>query len=78
MISSFLDDYSGSLERAAALDSQIQTDAAKISADYAGIVALSVRQALGAYEITISKNSDGSWNTDDVLSFQKVRSLLCR
>ncbi|KAG1752673.1 uncharacterized protein EDB91DRAFT_1243439 [Suillus paluster] len=28
---------------------------------------LSIRQAFGALELTLSKNSDGSWNTDDVL-----------
>ena len=70
-ISSFLGDYDGALSRAQALDSKIQGDANAISSDYASIVALSVRQALGATEITISKDSSGGFNTDDVLVFMK-------
>lgn len=70
-ISDFLGDYSAALTRAKAFDSKVKSDASKISNDYASIVALSVRQALGATEVTISKNSDGSWNTDDVIVFMK-------
>ncbi|KAH8830455.1 DUF1793-domain-containing protein [Flagelloscypha sp. PMI_526] len=71
MISSFLGDYSAALGRAQTLDAKVHSEASAISADYAAIVELSVRQAFGAYETTISKNSDGSWNTDDILTFQK-------
>ncbi|KAG6830824.1 hypothetical protein H0H92_014476 [Tricholoma furcatifolium] len=71
LISSFLGDYDAALSRAQALDSQINSDASAISAEYAAVVELSVRQALGATEITISKNSDGSWNTSDILVFLK-------
>lgn len=70
-ITSFLEDYPNALARANALDAQVNGDASRISADYASIVALSIRQALGAMEITVSKNSDGSWNTGDVLVFMK-------
>lgn len=59
------------MSRSNAFDNQVNSDALKISADYAAIVALSIRQALGAIEITISKNSDGSFNTSDVLVFLK-------
>ena len=52
-------------------DSKVQTDATKISADYASIVALSIRQALGATEVTISKTSTGAYNTSDVIVFMK-------
>ncbi|KAH9482400.1 Glutaminase A [Psilocybe cubensis] len=71
VISSFLDDFKNALARAQAFDSKVNSDATKISADYASIVALSIRQALGAIEITVSKNSDGTFNTDDVLVFMK-------
>lgn len=71
VISDFLNDYSGALNRANSFDSKINSDASKISADYASVVAISVRQALGAIEITISKNSDGSFNTGDVIVFMK-------
>ena len=47
------------------------SDAGAISSDYASIVALSVRQALGATELTVSKNADGSFNTNDILMFMK-------
>jgi hypothetical protein len=65
-----LSDYSGSLQRAKAFDSKIQSDASAVSLDYAGLVSLSVRQAFGAIEITVSSNGN-SYNTDDVLVFMK-------
>lgn len=70
-ISSFLGDYANALSRGQALDSKIQSDASAISADYADVVALSVRQAIGATEITISKGGSGAFNTSDVLVFMK-------
>ena len=70
-ISSFLSDYSAALSRAQSLDSKVNSDASKISANYAAVVELSIRQAVGATEITISKNTDGTWNTDDILMFLK-------
>lgn len=57
-------------------DDQISADAKKVSDDYAGVVALSVRQSLGANEITISKNKFGGWNTSDVLVFMKGNSMM--
>ena len=67
----FINDYDGALTRANTFDSKLENDATAISVDYAGIVALSVRQALGAIELTISKNTDGNWNTEDVIIFMK-------
>lgn len=75
-ISSFLGDYQNALNRAQAFDNKVASDATKISADYASIVALSIRQALGATEITISKNGGGTFNTSDVLVFMKGEALL--
>ncbi|KIM20840.1 hypothetical protein M408DRAFT_119277 [Serendipita vermifera MAFF 305830] len=69
-ISFFLNDYASALSRATAFDSKVATDAAEVSSSYGGIVALSIRQAFAAMEITISKTSTG-WNTDDVLVFLK-------
>lgn len=48
----------------------MQTDASKISSDYAGLVALSVRQAFGATEVTAGKGSSGL-NATDILVFMK-------
>ncbi|KAI0081700.1 DUF1793-domain-containing protein [Panus rudis PR-1116 ss-1] len=70
-ISSFLSDYSAALSRANAFDSKVQSDASAISSDYAAIVALSIRQAFAATELTVSKTSTGSFNTSDVLLFMK-------
>ncbi|KAF7340199.1 DUF1793-domain-containing protein [Mycena venus] len=71
LISFFLNDYNTALATANALDKKVQTDAGKISPDYAGIVELSIRQSLTANELTISKNAFGQWNTSDVLYFMK-------
>ena len=62
------------LNTANAFDQQIKNDASEISADYADIVALSVRQSLASMEITVSQNADGSFNSSDVLIFMKGMS----
>jgi Domain of unknown function (DUF4965) len=69
-----LSDYGAALQRATAFDSKVAADAAEISTYYAAVVALSIRQAFAATEITISKAADGSWNTTDVMVFLKGRS----
>ncbi|KAG6854841.1 hypothetical protein C0991_012031 [Blastosporella zonata] len=75
VISFFLEDYPFAFSRAQRFDAKVNRDAGTISADYAGIVALSMRQAIGATEITISKTSHGAWNTSDVLVFLKVDAI---
>jgi hypothetical protein len=71
LISDFLADFGQALTRANALDAQVQADAEKISVDYAAVAALSLRQAVGATEITVSKDASGAFNTSDVLMFMK-------
>ncbi|KAJ7658891.1 hypothetical protein B0H17DRAFT_345172 [Mycena rosella] len=71
VISFFLKDYANALTTARTLDAKVEMDAAKISSDYAGIVALSIRQSLAASELTISKGANGKWNTSDVMLFMK-------
>ncbi|KIY49337.1 DUF1793-domain-containing protein [Fistulina hepatica ATCC 64428] len=68
-VSFFLNDYSDALQRAQALDEQAQSDASQYGDNYAGIVVMSIRQALGAMEIT--RKSGNSFDTDDVLLFMK-------
>jgi hypothetical protein len=63
--------YSTALSIANTFDNKLNTDANKISADYSGVCSLSVRQSLGATEITISRTSAGAWNTTDVIVFMK-------
>ncbi len=49
----------------------MKSDAGAISADYAAIVALSIRQGFGGIEITVSKNHDGSFDSSNTLAFMK-------
>ncbi|CDO71295.1 hypothetical protein BN946_scf184908.g52 [Trametes cinnabarina] len=70
-ISTFLNDYANALARANAFDSKVNADATKVLADYASIVALSIRQGFGATEITVSRTNSGGFNTSDVLTFMK-------
>ena len=64
-------DYENALARATAFDAQVKSDASAISSDYADWVALAVRQAFGAIEFTLSKDSAGNYNTSDILVFMK-------
>ncbi|KAF9268096.1 DUF1793-domain-containing protein [Marasmius fiardii PR-910] len=70
-IESFIKDYDAALSRAKMLDSKVQSDASKISNDYAGIVTLSVRQFFGSIEFTLSRKPDGTLNDQDILVFMK-------
>ncbi|KAK7032863.1 DUF1793-domain-containing protein [Favolaschia claudopus] len=72
LISDFIHAYPVALATASIFDAKVQHDAtSKVSATYAGIAALAVRQAFGATELTISKANDGSWNTSDIMMFIK-------
>jgi len=70
-ISSFLSDYSSALTRANTFDAKVMADSNKISSDYAAIVSLSIRQAFGAIEITISRDSNGAFDASDIVAFMK-------
>ncbi|KAH8101093.1 DUF1793-domain-containing protein, partial [Cristinia sonorae] len=67
----FLNFQGVSFAHANAIDSQINSQAQQVSSDYAAVLAMSLRQAFAGTELTISKNSDGSFNTSDVLMFTK-------
>ncbi|KAH9899948.1 DUF1793-domain-containing protein [Cubamyces lactineus] len=73
-VTTFLNDYENALARAKAFDAQVNQDAAKVSTDYAAIVALSIRQTFGATEITVSKTGSGGYNTSDIMVFMKELS----
>ncbi|PCH41119.1 DUF1793-domain-containing protein [Wolfiporia cocos MD-104 SS10] len=72
-IATFLGDYSNAVMRAKAFDTKVLTDSSQSSMpiNYHSIVLLSIRQAFGGIEITISKDSNGSYNTSDVTAFLK-------
>ncbi len=58
----FLSDFSDAKQRAIDLDNKIMSDARQISDNYADLVTLAARQTL-AVDITVSKDSEGQWNT---------------
>lgn len=66
-----MNDFSGAKSRADALDASILSAAGTISSEYADIVSLSLRQVIGATELTIREDADGSWNTTDFMMFMK-------
>ena len=68
-ISHVLNNFNNSLEKAIALDNMILYDGSQISSEYYDLLALSTRQAMGALDFTILKDSSGNWNTSDVKSF---------
>ncbi|KAF7966198.1 hypothetical protein HWV62_39706 [Athelia sp. TMB] len=70
-ITAFINNHSTALSTAKTFDAKVVSDATKISSTYASLVELSIRQAIGAIEITISKTSSGAWNTADVIVFMK-------
>ncbi|KAK0246468.1 hypothetical protein EDD85DRAFT_758599 [Armillaria nabsnona] len=66
----FLSDFSNAKQRAIDLDNKIMSDARQISDNYTDLVTLAARQAL-AVDITVSKDSQGQWNTSDVMTFMR-------
>ncbi|KAI0312481.1 hypothetical protein OF83DRAFT_1067104 [Amylostereum chailletii] len=71
LIDDFLNDYPAALDRSIKLDANLTSAASAIvpGPNYSDIIALASRQVLGATWLTISKGSDGSWNTSDVLMY---------
>ncbi|EJC98591.1 DUF1793-domain-containing protein [Fomitiporia mediterranea MF3/22] len=67
----FLDDFSRAQSAAATLDAQLRNAGKQISSNYADLLALVTRQALGSLDITLAKSGDGSWNSSDVKVFMK-------
>ncbi|EJD49707.1 DUF1793-domain-containing protein [Auricularia subglabra TFB-10046 SS5] len=63
----FMEDYQNATRTAELVDAQVLADCSEISDSYAGLVALSMRQALAPTELTVGKKSDGSLDENDVL-----------
>ena len=64
-----LNNFDSSLKNAIAIDNMILHDGSQISSEYYDLLALSTRQAMGALDFTIIKDSSGVWNTSDVKAF---------
>jgi len=68
----FLDDYPKAFQAAIEIDNKILDDARRLAGDdYAAIVSLSARQAVGAMELTIGKDSAGNFDPSDIAIFSK-------
>ncbi len=70
-MSFFLNDFNNALSASEQLDTQILADAQNVSSNYGDLLSLVARQAMSAIEITISKNTDGSLNSSDIMAFMK-------
>ncbi|PIL35870.1 hypothetical protein GSI_01530 [Ganoderma sinense ZZ0214-1] len=71
VIDAFTGDYSGAHDRAVALDQKIMGAANEISSQYADVVALATRQAMGALDLTVGADSSGNVFPGDVKVFMK-------
>lgn len=67
----FLDDFSGAVQRAEALDLVLEKNATAISSQYADLVALTARQTIGSTELTVGISPNGAFNLSDVKMFMK-------
>ena len=63
-----LDHFDDALAASIELDNKLLAAANSISTEYAGLISLVTRQAMGAIEYTILKNNQ---NTSDVKAFMK-------
>ena len=67
----FVKDQIRARSAAASLDVRLLADANAISPEYANLISLVTRQAMGAGEITMGRGSGGDWNQSDVMMFLK-------
>lgn len=67
----FVSDFSDASSRMSTLDDEITQSAQSISSEYSDIVSLAARQTFGSLDITVSRGTDGQWNTSDAMIFMK-------
>lgn len=73
----FMNDFPSALKKAKAFDQQVLQDSrdavggGELGDKYAAITQLSLRQAFATFEITVSKDSKGRYNSSDTLLFLK-------
>ena len=70
-IEDVINHFDDALAAAITLDNKILSDGRQITQQYAEILALATRQAIGALEYTIDKTSSGHFSTSDVKAFMK-------
>lgn len=67
-------DYRNARAVAAQFDTKVQTDAEKVSPDYASVVALGTRQAFASMELTLSGVGSDA-NLEDIKLFTKDTAI---
>ena len=67
-----LNNFTDALSAAEKLDAKLASDGGAISSQYADLLAISTRQAFGAYDLTVARPSNGgAVNMSDVKAFAK-------
>ena len=66
-----VDDFDNALSAAITLDAKVIADGQKYSQNYANLLTLTLRQAMGAIDITLGKDGEGHWNSTDIKAFMK-------
>lgn len=66
-----IDDFDNALSAAIAMDAKVIADGQKYSQNYANLLTLTLRQAMGAIDITLVKEVDGNWNSTNIKAFMK-------
>ncbi|KAF6758844.1 glutaminase [Ephemerocybe angulata] len=71
-VHAFLADFPEARARAQRLDEKLKQEGSFVSDEYADLVALSLRQTLGAIEITLPRfDAKSGWNTSDVQAYMR-------
>ncbi|KLO05108.1 hypothetical protein SCHPADRAFT_947174 [Schizopora paradoxa] len=76
VVSFFLNDFETAIQTADAFDANVIFETEAISETYRDLVVPIIRQVMTTLDITISKSSDGSWNTTDVSAFMYDLGLI--
>ena len=67
----FINDFDNASQRAQALDHRILQDAASVSSLLGDLVSLAVPQVYGSAQITIGRDTNGNFDSSDVMVFMK-------
>ena len=70
-VSFFLNDFENAMKASNQLDKQVAGDAAGISPNLTDLLSLVARQAMSALEITVSRKTDGNFDSSDIMAFMK-------
>ena len=66
-----LNNFTDALSAAEKLDAKLASEGGAVSSAYADLLAISTRQAFGAYDLTVARPSNGAVNMSDVKAFAR-------